>query len=59
ILTIILTVFTIISRYIIHLLIKYPNCAIGSTDRADLKGPSGLPIIGNLLLIRRSENYFY
>ncbi|CAJ0875510.1 9010_t:CDS:2, partial [Entrophospora sp. SA101] len=32
--------FTIISRYIIHLLIKYPNCAIGSTDRADLKGPS-------------------
>nr|CAG8553650.1 5668_t:CDS:2 [Entrophospora candida] len=57
ILTIILTVFTIISGYIINLLIKYPNRAIGSTDRADLKGPSGLPIIGNLLLIRRSENY--
>ncbi|CAJ0911764.1 14698_t:CDS:10, partial [Entrophospora sp. SA101] len=50
-------IFHIISRYIIHLLIKYPNRAIGSTDRADLKGPSGLPIIGNLLLIRRSENY--
>ncbi|CAJ0837992.1 10448_t:CDS:2, partial [Entrophospora sp. SA101] len=49
--------FHIISGYIIHLLIKYPNRAIGSTDRADLKGPSGLPIIGNLLLIRRSENY--
>ncbi|RIB18461.1 cytochrome P450 [Gigaspora rosea] len=40
--------------YIIHLLIKYPDCAIGARHRKDLVGPKGIPLIGNLIsLIKR------
>ncbi|CAG8496479.1 4886_t:CDS:2, partial [Ambispora leptoticha] len=34
-----------------YLIIKYPNRAIGTRARPDLKGPKGFPIVGNLFLI--------
>ncbi|EPQ31816.1 cytochrome p450 oxidoreductase [Pseudozyma flocculosa PF-1] len=30
------------------LMIRYPDCAIGCERRTDLKGPRGLPLLGNL-----------
>ncbi|RIB24433.1 cytochrome P450 [Gigaspora rosea] len=40
--------------YIIHLLIKHPDCAIGARHRKDLVGPKGIPLLGNLIsLIKR------
>ena len=36
---------------IVYLAIKYPNRCVGEEARPDLKGPKGLPIIGNLFLV--------
>lgn len=35
--------------FIAYLFIKYPDRAIGTSPRPDLKGPKGLPLIGNTL----------
>ncbi|CAG8592829.1 568_t:CDS:2, partial [Ambispora gerdemannii] len=36
----------------------YPNRAIGTSARLDLKGPKGLPIIGNLVLTAQNAERF-
>lgn len=37
-------------------LFRYPNNAIGSRPRPDLRGPNGLPLLGNLLLMLKLKD---
>ncbi|CAG8663398.1 12871_t:CDS:2, partial [Ambispora gerdemannii] len=44
--------------FIAYLVIRYPNRAIGTSARLDLKGPKGHPIIGNLVFhAHNAERY--
>ncbi|KAG9300975.1 hypothetical protein G9A89_005033 [Geosiphon pyriformis] len=43
---------TFLLFFTIYLVVKYPDRAVGTASRPDLKGPKGYPIIGNLLLVR-------
>ncbi|KAG0204123.1 hypothetical protein BGX28_003846 [Mortierella sp. GBA30] len=50
----------VLGAYILFLLIKYRNTAYGIRPRPDLKGPRGLPLLGNTIeMLRRprTQNY--
>ncbi|KAG0231007.1 hypothetical protein BGW41_002341 [Actinomortierella wolfii] len=42
-------VFAIMAVLVVGALLKWPDCAIGTTRRTDLKGDRGLPLVGNFL----------
>lgn len=39
-----------------YLLVKYPDRAIGTRARPDLRGPKGLPILGNTIHEMKNRN---
>ncbi|RIB09081.1 cytochrome P450 [Gigaspora rosea] len=45
--------------YIIYFAIKYPDRAIGTKTRPELKGPRGFPILGNFVALLRSRGFMY
>ncbi|CAG8802027.1 13607_t:CDS:2, partial [Dentiscutata erythropus] len=45
--------------YVIYLGIKYPDRAISTKARPELKGPRGFPILGNFISLLRSKGYMY
>ncbi|KAF9946040.1 hypothetical protein BGZ72_000743 [Mortierella alpina] len=50
----------VLATYFLFLLVKYRNTAYGVRPRPDLKGPRGVPLLGNtieMLTRPRSENY--
>jgi hypothetical protein len=46
------TITLIFIGILFYLIIKYPDRSIGTRARPGLKGPKGLPLIGNLFKIR-------
>ncbi|CAG8800371.1 1214_t:CDS:1, partial [Dentiscutata erythropus] len=44
--------------YIIYLVIKYPDNAVGTNYRKDISGPKGVPIFGNLFRFMFKKNTY-
>ncbi|KAG0301876.1 hypothetical protein BGZ98_007981 [Dissophora globulifera] len=51
----------LLTYYVLHLLFKYRNTALGVMPRPDLPGPRGVPLLGNtiFMLFKRPKNKNY
>ncbi|KAG0350826.1 hypothetical protein BG005_009660 [Podila minutissima] len=50
----------VLGTYLLYILFKYQNCALGVRPRPELKSPRGIPLLGNtveILTRRREDNY--